>query len=727
MAPHRRSVDDLAQAVLDGASIDWTAEESSDTVTSRLVGQLRVVAAVAEAHREASRSSSDGVARRRSFTVPESWGHLRILEGIGQGSFGDVYRAWDTRLDREVALKLLPAAAATDATDLSSMVREGRLLARVRHPNVVTIYGADRIGDYVGLWMEVVHGRTLEELLRAGTTFETEEVTRIGLELGGALAAVHAAGLLHRDIKTQNVMCADDGRIVLMDFGAGRELSDEGSDLAGTPLYIAPEVFRGQPATGQSDIYSLGVVLYHLLTKSYPVNGKTIRDVRAAHEQGVRMRLRIALRTAYPDVPSRLARVFQRAIEPRPDRRYRSADAFCAALRRAAVSPVHRWGWYTAAAAVAAMIGLLVVLDRTIVENRYLRMWSTGRLPADLAMQLLGPEVVTRRVGWDGVLRQPAAWYGSPEAAKVADHVLQHQLSEGGWPATANTTELTWKEISATRAPASIDDGATVTQIRLLDRVWAATREDRYSAAALRGVGFLLASQYPSGGWPQVFPPRGDYSRHITFNDDAIAGVLQLLEDLASARGVAYADEGTRRRANDAIASATRMILRAQIRVNGRLTGWCAQHDEVTLEPRPGRRYEHPSISGRETVEIVRFLMRRPPDDGIVRAVDAAVSWLTGVAIRDHRLERLGTPARPGADVVLRPDVDAPRLWARFYEIGTNRPIYSGRDGIVRYALADIDLERRTGYDWLGRWPAALIDEEYGAWRAGLAPSPRPR
>jgi PelA/Pel-15E family pectate lyase len=335
----------------------------------------------------------------------------------------------------------------------------------------------------------------------------------------------------------------------------------------------------------------------------------------------------------------------------------------------------------------------------------------------------------TSPVGWNELLRQPADWYASPAASRAADVVLEHQLSNGGWPSSESTTRPPEREIAATAAArASIDDGATVTQIRLLDRVWSATRDPRYSAAALRGIGFLLASQYPSGGWPQVFPPRDDYARHITFNDDAMAGVLQLLEDVAGGRGFAFADEGTTRRANDAIASATRMILRAHIRVDGRLTGWCAQHDEVTLEPRPGRRYEHPSISGSETVGIVRFLMRRAPDEAIVAAVDAAVDWLRRVAIRGYRLERLDASAPPdGFDLVLRADVDAPRLWARFYEIGTNRPIYSGRDGIVRYALADIELERRTGYDWLGRWPAALIDEEYGAWRAGLAPSPRPR
>ena len=145
----------------------------------------------------------------------ETWGHLRICERIGRGAFGEVYRAWDTRLDREVALKLMPVALAAGAEAASSIIHEGRLLARVRHPNVVTIYGADEIDGYVGLWMELVPGRTLEDLLRDGQTFEPGEVAHIGLESARALAAVHAAGLLHRDIKAQNVLRQEDGRIVL--------------------------------------------------------------------------------------------------------------------------------------------------------------------------------------------------------------------------------------------------------------------------------------------------------------------------------------------------------------------------------------------------------------------------------------------------------------------------------------------------------------------------------
>ena len=146
------------------------------------------------------------------------WGHLRTLERVGRGAFGEVYRAWDTRLDREVALKLLDAPSAGENSS-SSIIQEGRLLARVRHPNVVSVYGAEQIGPRIGLWMEFVRGRTLKQIVDAGGTFTGPEAAAIGIDLCHAVDAVHGAQVLHRDIKAQNVMLADDGRAVLMDFG----------------------------------------------------------------------------------------------------------------------------------------------------------------------------------------------------------------------------------------------------------------------------------------------------------------------------------------------------------------------------------------------------------------------------------------------------------------------------------------------------------------------------
>ena len=225
--PANEPLADLARKVLDGAPVDWASAESSARHDERpIVRQLRVIEGLAAVHRR-----EPSQARTRTWTpalfstappveVPQQWGHLRILERIGRGAFGAVYRAWDSRLDREVALKLLPAPRALDDRS-STIIVEGRLLARVRHANVVTIHGAERIGDQIGLWMELVRGQTLEQQLKRGRTFNAADTIAIGIELCGAVAAVHAAGLLHRDIKAHNVTRADDGRVVLMDSAPG--------------------------------------------------------------------------------------------------------------------------------------------------------------------------------------------------------------------------------------------------------------------------------------------------------------------------------------------------------------------------------------------------------------------------------------------------------------------------------------------------------------------------
>ena len=301
---------DVAGAILDGSQIDWTSAESSADDTERsLLDPLRLVAAVADLHRQLPAET------------PEQWGHLRVLEQVGQGTFGRVYRAWDTRLDREVALKLLPAGPPADNARTTSIIEEGRLLARVRHPNVVSIYGAERTEDHVGLWMEFIHGRTLEQLIQDGHVFNQEQAVEIGIQLCRAVDAVHQAGLLHRDIKAHNVMVTDDNRVVLMDFGTGREVGEERVAIAGTPLYLAPEVLAGSDATPASDIYAIGVVLYHLVTAGYPVQASNIGDLRRAHEQ----HLRADLSAARPDLGAKLLRILDRAIDPQAARRQPTA------------------------------------------------------------------------------------------------------------------------------------------------------------------------------------------------------------------------------------------------------------------------------------------------------------------------------------------------------------------------------------------------------------------
>src|SRR5918993_1640652 len=225
---------DLAAAVADGSSIDWEAAESSARTEDDRdrVRRLRVLARIAAVYGGDPITHAPGT----------RWGGLQIAELIGRGTFGDVYRARDPRLDRDVALKLLrqperPTATNTDT--FTDVIAEGRLLGRVRHPNIVAVFGADRIDGRVGVWMELVEGRTLEDESRERGPLSPEEVAQIGVEVCRALGAVHAAGLLHRDVKAQNVMReARAGRIVLMDFSAGRELGERETENATMPVSV---------------------------------------------------------------------------------------------------------------------------------------------------------------------------------------------------------------------------------------------------------------------------------------------------------------------------------------------------------------------------------------------------------------------------------------------------------------------------------------------------------
>jgi serine/threonine-protein kinase len=156
-----------------------------------------------------------------------------------------------------------------------SPLEEGRHLARVRQSNIVTVYGADREGDEVGIWMEYVDGHTLAEMIHDRGPMSAREVAGVGIDLCRALAALHGAGLLHRDIKAQNVMRELGGRIVLMDFSGAHAITRNNPAVAtsGTPLYMAPEVLNSGAATVASDVYSLGVLLFFLLTGRLPVEG----------------------------------------------------------------------------------------------------------------------------------------------------------------------------------------------------------------------------------------------------------------------------------------------------------------------------------------------------------------------------------------------------------------------------------------------------------------------
>jgi hypothetical protein len=355
----------LVDRMLRGEPIDWDAVRRQSPYKREEIDALRAIAAIDAAQRPSV--ETDEAAVRQDAADSAQWRHLRLLEKIGEGQFGEVYRAFDTTLQIDVALKIsrhgMPSGYA------AQVVREARLLARIRHPNVVRVHGAEYGGDRAGFWMDLVRGRTLEQILQS-QRFSAEEATTIGIALCRALAAVHAGNVLHGDIKAHNVMRSDDGETVLVDFGAGRPLDGEiqpGSDLAGTLLYMAPEVLDGQPRSRASDIYSLGILLFRLVADAFPIFATTIEEARAAHRRGDVKRLH----DLRPSLPDGFVNVIERATDPDPARRFPTAGAMQSALASGGLSrespaarPRRRLAVLAAALSIAAamLIGAAVTM-----------------------------------------------------------------------------------------------------------------------------------------------------------------------------------------------------------------------------------------------------------------------------------------------------------------------------------------------------------------------------
>lgn len=373
MKPERADYDRLVESLADGVPLDWAAisAKAATERDERRYRNLRLVARIAELHRtialanEASEANeaedsppevSDGVA-----PPPAAWGHLQIIKRLAIGSFGELYLAHDPQLNRDVALKLLRRGTSNQPST-ARLLAEAQTIAKVRHPNVVTVHGADVRDGRAGLWMELVNGRTLETWLLDNGPLGAGETVAIGQDVCRALAAVHAAGLIHGDVKAQNVMREEGGRIVLMDFGAG-QVQGTPAAAAGTPLYLAPEVLAGAPATTRSDMYSLGVLLFHLLTNRYPCFAADIDGLRAAHAQGARVRLR----DLRPDLTGPLVDAVERALEPDPAMRFATAGTMERALVGATsqARPSIRISSKVAALiGVAALVALVAALPR---------------------------------------------------------------------------------------------------------------------------------------------------------------------------------------------------------------------------------------------------------------------------------------------------------------------------------------------------------------------------
>lgn len=298
-------------------------------------------------------------------------------------------------------------------------------------------------------------------------------------------------------------------------------------------------------------------------------------------------------------------------------------------------------------------------------------------------------------------LKKDSSWYGTSESTAVADAIVRYQLSDGGW-----RKDWANPEVTGSWAKSTIDNDGTTSEITVLARVYNETHKRKYKTACLKGIDLLIDGQYDNGGWPQVFDDPGTYHAHITYNDHAMIHVLTLLQQVADRSGdFAFVDNKRADKAKKAVEKGIQCILDTQIEVNGVKTAWCQQHDELTLEPASARAYEHPSICTAESVGIVDFLKSIPnPNDDIIESINAAVTWMSESQLYGIKV------VSEGGDRIVVEDPEADPIWARFYEIGTNRPIFGDRDGSLHYNMSEISQERRAGYAWYGTWPKKLVD-----------------
>lgn len=326
------------------------------------------------------------------------------------------------------------------------------------------------------------------------------------------------------------------------------------------------------------------------------------------------------------------------------------------------------------------------------------------------------------RNGGSGMpLGRPADWYGSPAARHVADEIVSFQTPAGGWGKNVDRSGPLRKRgqnwvVTGTSYVGTIDNNATTTELRFLARVQAHTPGPDgapYRAAFARGLRYLLDSQYPNGGFPQVYPLEGGYHDAITFNDDALVDVAQLLGSIAARQGdYAFVPLDAAAGARAAVDKIVQLVLATQVTAEGVRTAWGQQHDALTLEPVGARNFEPPALVSRESAGVLTFLMALPdPSPQVVAAVHAGAAWLKRTALRD--IAWTGGASSEGRRRVPRPG-NGP-IWSRYYDLVTMQPIFGDRDRSIHDDVNDISQERRNGYGWYGSWPEPVL-AAYETW-----------
>lgn len=316
-------------------------------------------------------------------------------------------------------------------------------------------------------------------------------------------------------------------------------------------------------------------------------------------------------------------------------------------------------------------------------------------------------------------------WFKTDEAKQIAENVLLYQRDIGGWPKNiqmhrplSDKQKKKLQKIKSNPYECTTDNGATTLEMHFLSRMYKQVTDDKYKEAFLKGLKYMLKAQYDNGGWPQFYPLKEGYYTHITYNDNSMTNIMNILENLFQKTGklsITPSDE-LLKQCEQAFNKGIACILKTQYVQDGELTLWCAQHNEKTFLPAKARAYELPSLSGQESAGIVLLLMTLDnPSQEIKNAINGAVKWYEKTKIKGIRIERYKNGKGKGEKRIIK-DVNAPALWARFMELDDNTPFFCDRDGVKRSSLMDIGRERRNGYKWYSQAPQMVLDQ-YPEWK----------
>ena len=311
----------------------------------------------------------------------------------------------------------------------------------------------------------------------------------------------------------------------------------------------------------------------------------------------------------------------------------------------------------------------------------------------------------------------------------IAERIVIVQRSYGGWPKTLDgktqpipytkpwTKEFIDVVLSKNNSDdGTIDNGATVREINLLAEAYIKTKNIKYKLSAEKGIQYLLNMQYENGGFPQFFPDTSGYHKHITYNDNAMVNVLELFKKIVEQKApFSEVGQSYHAKVSQSLSKGINCIINTQVILENKSTIWGAQHDKNNLKPARARIYEHPSLAVSESGSILNFLMTIKDTDTLIRnAIIQGVTFLDKIKIQNTAISY--KPDNP-KDYELIPDVNAAPLWARFYDVATLKPIFSGRDGVIKYNVSEIEEERRSNYRWHGDWALGTF-QKYEKWVA---------